>query len=184
MSDLAGYIFTGIVLLIVGYLSHYLQPKSKVVSWMHHRFLFDGVDITDPPVTFATLAYTIQNVGRKAAEDIEIVHKSKPNFFKLEPVLNYEQCTTPSGEHVVKIPSLGPKEFFTIEYLVYRVPIPELLHIRSKDGPSAFINIQPTRIFPKWFQLAVGFFLFVGIGFSAYWLIMAVIFISKGIGIS
>ncbi len=181
MLNIAGYVATGIVSVIVGLLLRHLEPKSKVVGWSPHRFLFN---LVDPPIILFTHAHTVQNIGRKAAEDIEIFHRSRPDFFKLEPALNYEEYITPAGEHVVKIPNLGPKEFFTIEFLTYKAAyLPELLYIRTKDGQSEFIAIQPQRIFPRWFRYLVALFIWIGIGFSVYWLISA-IDVSKGIGIA
>jgi len=142
-------------------------------------FLFE---LPQPKLSLFTHAITIQNLGRKTAKNVQIVHKRKPDFFKLQPALDYKESFTPAGEHVVTVDTLGPKDFFAIEFLSYAT-VAELLLIRSEEGPAVPIQIQPQRIFPKWFNaLAIGLLL-VGAGFVAYWIVRAVIFISKNIGI-
>jgi hypothetical protein len=90
--------------------------------------------------------------------------------------------TTTHGEHIIRVKTLGPKEFFTLQLLSYKT-IPILLNIRSKEGAAQAIQIQPQRIFPKWFQILSVGLLLIGLGFVVYWVIMALIFISRNIGI-
>lgn len=182
MNNLIGYIATGVVALVVGILlRYYFEPKSKLVWWTPHSFLFE---LRDPTISLYTHAHTIQNLGRKVATNIEIVHRIKPDYFKLEPALNYEEFNTPGGEHGVKIQTLSPKEFFTIEFLTYKAAaVPQLLYIRSTEGYGQPIKWQPQRVYPKPFYILMSLLLLVGTGFSIYWVIRAIIFISKSIGI-
>ena len=181
MDNLAAYVATGVVSLLVGLLLRSLEPKVKIVWWRSHDFLFNLAKL-NPPVVLLTQAITIQNIGRKSSESIEIVHKQPPDFFKLQPALDYEEDTTPSGEHIVRVTSLGPRESFTIEFLAY-VTAPTLLFVRSKEGHAQEIRIQPQRIFPRWFIAIVRLLLLIGLGFVVYWLLRVAIFILKGVGV-
>ena len=179
MTVLSGYIATGIVSLVVGLLLRSLEAKAKVVYWSPHNFFFE---LKEENVVLQTNSLTVQNTGRKPAEGIEIIHKQKPDFFQLAPSLPYEEETTANGEHVIRIKTLGPKEFFMLQLLSFKT-VPVLLNIRSKEGKASAIQIQPQKIFPRWFQaISVGLF-FIGLGFSIYWCIKAIIFISRSIGI-
>jgi hypothetical protein len=82
MAEISGYIATGIISLIVGLLLRQLEPKSKIVYWSPHNFLFE---LQKEQVVLQTNSLTVQNIGRKPAEDIEIIHKQKPDFFQLFP---------------------------------------------------------------------------------------------------
>jgi len=179
MDTLAGYVATGVVTFVAGWALKTLEPKVKIVWWSAHQFLFQ---LTNPALALFTHAITVQNVGRKTAEAVEIVHKARPDFFKLQPALDYEEKTTPAGEHVIRVQSLGPKEFFTIEFLSY-VSIPELLFIRSETGHALPIQIQPQRIFPYWLRLILNGLIFVGFGFVVYWLIRTGNFVLRGAGV-
>lgn len=179
MESLAGYAATAVVMLIVGLLLRELEPKAKVVYWTPHQFLFQ---LTTPQVSILTHAITIQNVGRKLAEGIEIVHKNKPDFFKLQPALDYEEDTTPAGEHVIRVKSLGRREFFTIQFLSH-ITVPELQYIRSTAGQAQPILTQFFRVYPKWVYTLLWILILVGSGFLTYWLVRVGIFVLKGIGL-
>jgi len=75
MDSLTGYVATGLDMLIVGLLLRELEPRVKVVWWSPHQFQFQ---LPQPPNILLTHAITIQNIGRKKAEGIEIVHTSNP----------------------------------------------------------------------------------------------------------
>ena len=111
MTDLSGYFLTGIVSVIVGFLLRQLEPKTKVVYWSPHNFFFE---LKNENVVLQTNSLTIQNIGRKSAEDIEIIHKTKPDFFQLSPPQAFEEIITKNREHVIRVKTLGPKEFFTL----------------------------------------------------------------------
>jgi hypothetical protein len=179
MSGLVGYIATGIVSLIVGLILRSLEARPKIVFWQPHYALFE---VPEPRITLQTDAINIQNLGRKEAENVEIIFKSRPDFFKLTPPLQYTEETTPHGEFIIRISSLGAKEFFTLHILSYATP-PKVESVRSKSGQGELIPFQMQRKFPRWFELLSLFLLLLGLGFIIYWLIMAVIFISKNIGI-
>jgi len=182
MDSLGGYVATGVVSLLVGLALRSLEPKIKIVWWSPHRFLFKIPIQSNPPANLFTHAITVQNLGRKSAEWVEIVHKTKPDFFMLEPALNYKETQNPSGEHVIKIESLGPREFFTVEFLSYTA-IAELLFIRTEVGHAQFITIQPQRSFPRWVQRTLSTITVIGLGFVVYWLLRVSLFIGHGIGI-
>ena len=58
MDNLIGYIATGVVALIVGILlRYYFEPKSKLVWWTPHSFLFE---LRDPTMFLYTHAHTIR----------------------------------------------------------------------------------------------------------------------------
>jgi hypothetical protein len=108
MDTLGGYIATIVVSLLTGYFAQFLQPRSKLLCWSPHNFFFD---LKNEKVLLQTNSLTVQNVGRKPAEDVEIIHKQRPDFFELYPSIEYQEISNPNGEHVIKVKSLGPKEW-------------------------------------------------------------------------
>ena len=179
MEGLAGYIATGVVSLVVGLLLRNVEPRAKVVYWSPHSFFFE---VPNPKVVLKTDSVTVQNTGRREAEDVEVVFKSRPDFFKLNPSISYSEEKNPDGEFIIKVPALGPKEFFTLQILSFAT-LPNIQNIRSKAGPAAFIQVQLQRQFSRLVLVLLGALMVVGFGFSIYWLVQAVAFISKSIGI-
>lgn len=39
------------------------------------------------------------------------MHKQRPQYFQLDPPVNFTEVTTPNGEHVITIKSLAPREW-------------------------------------------------------------------------
>lgn len=179
MDNLAKYIATGVVSLIVGLLLRNLEPKSKLVYWQPHYFLWQ---LEEPQVTLKTDSITLQNLGRRPAENVEVVFKSRPDFFQIAPSLPYTEKISPNGEFVICINALGPKEFFTLQLLSYAT-LPTVQNIRCKDGQGQFIQIQLQRQYPRWVYYLSALLLLVGAGFVAYWVIAAALHLSKKIGV-
>lgn len=194
MESLGGYIATICVSLTTGYLARYLEPRTKIVFWQPHDFLYQipshqlphagqpalpgastaaGAAPAPGPFFLRTQSVTIQNLGRKPADWVEIVHAQRPDFFQLYPSLNYTEGVTPTGQHVIRVNSLGSKEFFTIQFLSYLNP-PQLLYIRSAAGHASTIPVMPVRQYPRWVQSVMGGLALMGGGFSAYWAIRVV----------
>src|SRR5690606_24733949 len=114
MDQLIGYVATGIVSLVVGLLLQKYQAKPKLLYWVPGTFTFT---LNDPKLLIRTDSLTIQNDGKKPASNIEIIHKEKPDHFQFSTAISYSEEITPSGEHVIKIPSLGAKEYVNIQLL-------------------------------------------------------------------
>lgn len=164
MDPLLKYIVTGLVSLAVGLLLQRFQAKPNLKYFLPGTFLFD---VADPKVSVRTDSITIQNIGRKAAQNIEIIHKERPDHFQFSQAIGFEEENAPDGSHITKISSLGPKEFINIQYLSH-IKAPTLLNIRSEDGPAGLIQVQFQRIFPQWFNFSVAVLLLVGLGAILY----------------
>jgi hypothetical protein len=133
-----------------------------------------------PPNYFLlTQSVTIQNFGRERADWVEIVHTRKPDYFQVYPAVNYTESTSPTGEHTLRVESLAPKEFFTIQFLCY-THMPELGHIRSMAGPATPMLWMTVRKFPRWVYVLLQIVMLMGASFAVYWLIKAIMFLLKG----
>jgi len=166
MDPIQKYIITGLVSLVVGLLLQKLQAKPKLQYFLPGTFLFD---LKDPKIEIRTDSLTIQNAGRKAASNIEIIHKDRPDHFQFSQAVRYEEERTPNGNHITKIPTLGPKEHVNIQYVSYIKP-PVLLNVRSEDGPAKLVSVRFQLIFPQWFNISASAFLLVGLGTILYWI--------------
>jgi len=187
MDPLIGYVVAGVVSLLVGLGLRELEPKVKLVYWASHNFLFQipttpgtptatsqSQQQTSTQTALLTHSITVQNQGRRNTENVEIAHQRRPDFFQLQPALSYREITNPSGEHIVRVESLGPQEWFTIEFLSYAT-IPTLLYIRSPAGQAELIQVQGQKIYPKWVIMTAILLIGTGLGFIAFWLIRGLI---------
>jgi hypothetical protein len=169
MDTLAGYIATIVVSLLTGYLVQFIQPRSRLLYWSPHNFIFN---LKTEGVVLQTNSLTVQNSGRLPAEDVEIIHKQRPDFFELFPAMDCQESTNANGEHVLKIKSLGPKEWVVVQLLSYKTP-PVFRNVRWKHGQAKMVQIQPQRVWPKWVLAIANALLLIGTATVAYSLIRA-----------
>lgn len=179
MDHLSGYIATGLVSLAVGLLLQRFKDRPKLLYWIPGSFLFQ---LQTPAIALRTDSLTIQNVGRQPATDIEIIHKARPDHFQFSTQIDFTEGTTPTGEHVIKIPSLGAKEHINIQLLGHTNQ-PVLLGVRSAEGRAQPIQVHLQRVVPKAVQWLAGFLMLAGTGFLLYWAVSAVAFLSRAIGV-
>jgi len=58
------------------------------------------------------------------------------------------------------------------------------MNIRSNAGQAQFMQFHIQRVFPKWFNVLAVLLFLVGSGFSMYWLIRSIAFLSQAIGVA
>ena len=183
MDSLGGYIAAIVVTVAGARAVQYVAPRIKIVYWLS-SFLYNipnnqlnpGQAIAPAagqpalPGNFLLLSQSvnIQNLGRQQAQWVEVVHKNRPDFFQLSPPLNYTESETQTGEHILRVQSLAPKEWFTIQFLSYTHPA-ELAYIRSDAGHATLIPWVPVRQYPRWYYVFSQAFTYAGFGFTLYW---------------
>lgn len=183
LSDrVLGAVITSVVGLIFWWVQRRLEPASKLGYWIPHSFLFNfPIPNQQQLLAVQTATLTIQNLGRKSAENIEIVHAAKPDHFQLHPKRAYEEKQTPDGAHIISVESLGPKEVLQIQLLAYTQP-PNLVGVRSQDGAAKSVRFQVIRVLPRPALLVVQSCMLVGAFAILYWIVRAVLFISRATG--
>lgn len=182
MEGLAGYVATGVVMLVVGLALRELEPKVRIIWWHAHSYLYQLSEL-DTPIALRSDAVMIQNTGKRRAEFVEAVWRSKPDHYSLNPSLDHETTETPSGDYVIRVKSLGPKEFFTLQILSYEQE-PVLNFIRSDAGQATNVPIRFVRWLPRWVDVAIMVCFLAGAGLIVYWLIRAGMFVLQGVGVT
>lgn len=184
VSDkLVGAVVTGIVGLVFLGIQRLFTPGAKLRYWIPHDFTF-RVPLPDQPqpLNVQTATLTVQNLGRKAAEDIKITHRSKPDHFQLNPPRTFEETTGADGTYTISIGSLGRKEFLQMQVFSHMTP-PFLVGVRSKDGPAKSVRFQIYPQLSKPVLLAVQFCMLVGALTIVYWVVRAALFVLRASGI-
>ena len=179
LEKIAGYIATGLVSLIIGLVLQRWKDKPRLLYWVPGSFLFQ---LKSPDVTLRTDSLTVQNTGREPATTIEIIHRSRPDHFQFSTPVSFTEVSNPSGEHIIKIESLGPKEHVNIQ-LMSHTNLPVLLNVRSAEGRAQLIQVQLQRLVPKPLIILLCGLMLLGFGFFLYWVAAVVIFLSKAIGL-
>ena len=166
----------------IGIVLDRLRSRPRIFYWYPHAFVHQLKLAEDQPtVKILTDTITIQNVGRKSAESVEICLTGEPDRFELSPSLKYEAETDEDGNYIIRIMHLGSKEVFAIEFLSYKTKV-KLNYVRHKDGPAEKIDIVPIRQFPLWVYYVSAVFTLIGTGLVLYWIALIGEFIARGIG--
>ncbi|MGC3030222.1 hypothetical protein ACPUER_34740 [Burkholderia sp. DN3021] len=181
LSDkLISAIVTGVIGFLFWAIQRRLEPGAKLGWWIPHDFLF-SLPIPPNPLRIQTSTLTVQNLGRKAAEDVQIMHQTKVDHFQLHPRRDYAETVAADGTHTINVGSLGAKEWLQLQVLSHATP-PVLVGIRSKDGPAKNVRFHIVRKFPKPVEVLLGVSALLG-GFAIlYWIVRAVLFISRANG--
>ncbi len=170
MSDsLTGVAIGAVLGFVGGWALKYVGPKSKLVYWFTHNS-FSQIPQPGSKNTFNlfTSSVTVQNMGRRRATNVELVFTSPPNHYTLTPTRPHAQRTTPQGQHVINIPTLGHNEWFTLEVIGFGTA-PGLLHLRSDDGAAELVPMMPQRIWPRWVNWSSVILVLTGAAFILYW---------------
>ncbi len=176
MGPAWGYILTAISTLVVYAIWERVRPRARVVTWEPHVFFFN----ISSELTVRTNSIFIQNIGKKTAENLEIVFQTRPNHFKFSPAIVYTDESNENSGYVIKIETLGPGEMLNLHLLNFTAP-PVIENIRTKDGAVKIIPMQMQRIFPKWVNLIILGLLIVGFGFSIDVIIKTLFFVFSNI---
>ena len=170
MENLAGYIATGITSFVVGAVLMYIRPKAKIVFWSPHSFRW-RLGPQQNNLELQTDIWTIQNIGRLATSNLDIVFAERPDHYQLQPSITYESITLDNGHFVLRVPELGPKEFVSIQVLSFQ-KLPQPLTIKSDVGLAQSIPIRFQKVQPRWITAIGLFFLLVGLGTTLFWAIV------------
>jgi len=154
----------GIVGFLGAYLLKYIEPVANTILWNPHSFTFAVENLN-----IATNSVTVQNLGRKAAENIEIIYQYKPDSYKIWPERIAEAKTNDDGTFIILLKSLGRKEYFSIESLHYQGLHPEIVNARTKEGPIKTVKFNSQRAQPQWKAWTGRVIFLIGIGTIGYW---------------
>lgn len=174
-----GYIATGLVSLIVGLFLERLKDKPRLLYWLPGSFLFQ---LKNPNIAIRTDSLTIQNIGRHPATNVEIVHKARPDHFQFSTPIDFNESVTPTGEHIIKIASLGPKEFVNLQLMSHTSPA-VILNVRCAEGAAQLIQVHLQRLVPRWLQIVAVTLMLLGAGFALYWVAASALYLSRAIGV-
>jgi hypothetical protein len=127
-----------------------------------------------------TQSVTIQNFGRETAQWVEIAHNQKPDFFQLHPTLTFVENVNATGQHTIRVQSLAPGEFFTIQFLCYS-HAPQMAFVRSNAGHASLMPWLIVKKFPKWVYVLWWLLMLIGGAFCAYWAIKGGAFVIRSV---
>jgi hypothetical protein len=141
-----------IIAALTALVGHYLRPKGKLVWSVSHQHHYSVPNVAEKGGAFPvrTQQIWVQNVGRKAIEDVEIVLNWKPQHYEIWNPRHFTPGTLPDGRHSLRFPNLSSYEFFRLSLLDTFTDLPVVVAIRWKDGLGEEILMSPQQNHPQW----------------------------------
>lgn len=135
---------------VIGMIGRYLSAKPRVVWGVSHQFAFNvGPRTEEATGIIYTRSLIVQNMGRAAARDINVIFNFKPNHYQLWPHQNYTTSDNPEKNHIILVPSLGKGNHFRIEMVsVFDLPI--AMTVRDSGGDRKQVDLRQVQQFPSW----------------------------------
>ncbi|WGT49047.1 hypothetical protein [Thioclava nitratireducens] len=118
-----------------------------------------------------TEKFYVQNVGKKAAHDIEIVFSSVMNSYNLWPPRDHTSKLLGNGNFVIQIPSLAPRELLVVDMIDVELRNPDLLAVNCPEALAKGVKFVPTRQFGRAFNALIAYLMIAGLVGTFYFLI-------------
>ena len=170
-------VITSLLVTLAGSFLVWLFRARVSITWgstslNFHKFKLDEAG---EPICISTEKFYVQNIGRKAAQNIEIVFSAMPSSYNLWPPRDHEAKALTNGNFVLSIPSLAPKQLLIVDVVDIDLNNPQLLTVNCPDAISQKVSFFPIRQFGKLFNSIVGLLMFVGLVTCVYALLKLVV---------
>ncbi len=118
-----------------------IKGKAKLIWTSPHAFTFivqeplrnDQGNIIKQVQTVHTASIKIINVGREAANKVELIFNYKPQCINLWPVRYYEQKMDQDNRYIMIFDNLSPREEIGLEAISINLDLPAILVVRSAE---------------------------------------------------
>ena len=154
------------------------KPRLKYGIWSSIVLLPKASNGLDSSVYVQQIA--LQNWGRKAAEEVEIIWNWKPPHIEQYPHLASHEEIKPDGRYVARIPRLNGKEGVTFSLLSEGAALPAVIYVRGKDTSAKLIEFRTNFWLPLWGRVAFFALLFLGIFSVVYLSVLLLAFLFFG----
>ena len=124
------------------------------------------------PLVVRTRDVWIQNFGRATVREIEIVLNWAPEHFEIWPQRDFTRSENPDHKLIIRVNSLGHREFFVISMFGAGGELPAVINVRSADGVAREVGTHVERNWPRWLLLAMLGLMFFGIFSIVYFTLL------------
>ena len=163
------FILAILLSLVTAWLLAAFRPKVKLTwgstSLNYHRFKLSEEGNF---INVATEKLFVQNVGKKAASNIELVMNDQPTSYTLWPPRDHKYGPLEGGGYFIKIETLAPSELLIVDTIDIDNRNPRLVTVNCPDTLSNHVEFEPQRKYGKVFVAFVGYLMFAGLVGSLY----------------
>lgn len=168
-------IYSVIASIVLAIVAKFLSSKARILWGRAHQnhFMIKGKDGNLSAIVTAN--YTISNVGRATAKEIEVSFNWQPEHYEVYPHIEYTTLVREDGRFIIKIPRISASQSVSVAIINAGNESPNLTHLGIDEGSVKEIALFPQRIFPKPLAYSATALMLVGIMTCLYWMFRIVI---------
>ncbi len=148
------------------------RPRVKLTwgstSLSHHSF---KVREDGEPISVSTEKLYVQNIGRRAAYDVELILSAKPTSYTLWQPRDHQAKSLSNGAFSILVPSLAPKELLIIDMIDIDLLQPKLIGVNCPDTIAEEVSFLAQRQFGAVMNAIVFYLMFAGLVGTLYFAI-------------
>ncbi|NVO57865.1 hypothetical protein HW561_18870 [Rhodobacteraceae bacterium B1Z28] len=163
------FILALVLALLTSFILWLFRAKAKLIwgstSTSFHSFQLDK---ESPPEAIWTEKFYVQNTGRSAASNIEIVFSEPPTSYSLWSPREHSKVILENQTFVLRIPSLAPAELLIVDVVDIHARSVRLLSVNCPDSLAKEVPFLPMRQFGSVFNGFVLYLMFAGLVGTLY----------------
>jgi hypothetical protein len=143
----------------------WLLRARPLLVWGQANVSRNVLKLQDGPLEIFVQKFFLQNLGRKAAHNVEFVLSAKPGSVSVFEPRESELKELPDGEYAIKLPYVAAKELVIIDcaYLNQRASL--VSSVKCEEGRARQVLFWTVRKFARRVEWAIVALLVFGIAF-------------------
>ena len=171
--------------LVTWFLNSKFKPRARLVWSTNHAFNFliqeprrnAAGEVISSTQMVRTASITLNNSGKDAAKNLEVVFNFKPAYMNVWPLRPFGEHLSEDGRYTVRLSSLAPEEFLSFELLSINDDLPALANVRSDQCTAKQIQTIPIPSIPVWKHRLAVFLILAGLAAVVYVVIIGIQFL-------
>jgi hypothetical protein len=138
-------------------LAYFFRSRVKLI-YGNPNNSFHKLKSDTGPVNIYCEKHYVQNVGRKAAERVEIAFSQAPSELSVFSPRSFERIPGDDGQMIVRIPYLAPRELLIVDTIHVNSPTAQLIAVHCSESVGKKVNfwvLRKLRPSVYWFWLGV-----------------------------
>ena len=155
--------------LVTAFLLSLFRPRVKLIwgstSLNFHRFKMSN---EGGPIQVTTEKLFVQNMGKKAATNVELVLSDMPTSYTLWTPREHKKGLLDGGGFFIKFESLAPSELLIVDTIDVDLRNPRLVAVNCPEAISKRVEFLPQRQFGKLILGTIGYLMIAGLVGTMY----------------
>lgn len=173
-------VLTGLIPLVVAIVNRWIMPKPKLRYGTLTNVVLLPKRADGSIGSLYVQQVAVQNWGKRAAEDVEVIWNWQPPHIEQYPHLASHDEIKQDGRYIAKIPRLNAKESVTFSVTSENGPLPAVIYVRGKDTKAKLIEFRTNYWLPFWGRVVVVILMALGAFVAVYLSVILIGFVFFG----